>query len=124
MNFRESIQAAKVSGPENAADGAIAFTFSFPAADPTFAGHFPQRPILPGIFQIELARYAAELSVRQPLRLGAVIKAKFLRPILPEEVIRVELKCGEKTAMLQVRASFSVRGQPAGEAILRLIPEA
>lgn len=121
MNLCQSIQAAMVAGPETGADGSIGFTFCFPASDPTFTGHFPQRPVLPGIFQIEMARQAAEITAGQTLHLHTLVKAKFLRPILPEEVIRLALKCSEKNAMLQVRASFSVRGQPAGETILHLI---
>lgn len=118
MNLRESIAAARVSGPEAGPDGEIGFAFRFSANDPTFAGHFPTRPLLPGIFQIEIARFAAELAARQPLALHEIIKAKFLRPIIPEETVRVELKLAEKADMMQVRASFSVTGQAAGETIL------
>jgi len=120
MNLRDSISAARVSGPEAGPDGTTTLTFRFPASDPTFAGHFPTRPLLPGVFQLELARFAAELMVRQPLALRAITKAKFLRPIIPEETIRVELKLTEKADMLQVRASFSVTGQAAGETILQV----
>lgn len=123
MNFRHSIAAAKISGPDSAAANEATFTFRFPAADPTFAGHFPTRPLLPGIFQVEIARYAAELVARRPLRLREVIKAKFLRPILPEETLRAELKLAAKPDMLHVRAGFSVLGQLAGETILLLAPE-
>lgn len=119
MNLRDSIAAARVSGPEAGSDGTMIFGFRFPASDPTFAGHFPTRPLLPGIFQIEIARFAAELLLQQPLFLREVTKAKFLRPIIPEETVRVELKLAEKADMMQVRASFSVTGQAAGETILQ-----
>jgi 3-hydroxymyristoyl/3-hydroxydecanoyl-(acyl carrier protein) dehydratase len=120
MNFRNSIAAAKVSGPDSASPDAATLTFCFPASDPTFAGHFPTRPLLPGIFQLEMARWAAELFLKQPLSMREVTKAKFLRPIIPNETVRVELKLAEKPDTIQVRASFSVSGQPAGEAILQL----
>ncbi len=120
MNFRDSITAARVSGPETTAEGAMLFTFCFPASDPTFAGHFPTRPLLPGVFQVEIARMTAELILKQSLSVREITKAKFLRPIIPDETLRVELKLAEKTDMIQVRASFSVTGQAAGETILQL----
>jgi 3-hydroxymyristoyl/3-hydroxydecanoyl-(acyl carrier protein) dehydratase len=118
MNLRDSISAARRSGPPPTTDGTATFTFCFPASDPTFAGHFPARPLLPGIFQLEIARFATELVVQQPLSVREIIKAKFLRPIIPDETVRVELKLVEKPDTIQVRASFVVTGQPAGEAIL------
>lgn len=121
MNFRDSIAAARLSAPERPSPDSLVLTFRFPAHDPTFRGHFPTRPLLPGVFQLELARWGAELGLQQPVRLREVTKAKFLRPILPEETIRVELKWAEKPDTIQVRATFSVTGQPAGEALLQLV---
>ncbi len=118
MNLRDSIAAARLSGPQPQSDGAILFEFRFPTSDPTFGGHFPARPLLPGVFQLEIARFAAELVLQQPLTVKEIPKAKFLRPIIPEETVRVELKLAEKTDTIQVRASFSVTGQAAGEAFL------
>jgi len=120
MNLRDSINAARVSGPDTLADGATLFAFNFPASDPTFAGHFPMRPLLPGVFQLEIARIAAELTLKQSLSVREITKAKFLRPIIPDETVRVELKLAEKADMIQVRASFSVTGQAAGEVILQV----
>lgn len=120
MNLRDSILAARVTGPELQADGTTRFTFNFPATDPVFAGHFPTRPLLPGVYQLEIARLAAALTLKQSLLVREITKAKFLRPIIPDETLRVELKLAEKADMIQVRASFSVTGQAAGEAILQL----
>ena len=120
MNLRDSIAAACLSGPQPQSDGVTLFEFRFPATDPTFAGHFPTRPLLPGIFQLEIARFAAEQTLQQPLRVREIPKAKFLRPIIPDETMRVELKLAKKADMLQVRASFSVTGQAAGETILHV----
>lgn len=121
MNLRDSINAARVSGPVTNAEGVTRFIFCFPASDPTFAGHFPTRPLLPGVFQLEIARIAAELTLKQSLSVREITKAKFLRPIIPDETLRVELKLAEKADMIQVRASFSVTGQAAGETILQVI---
>jgi 3-hydroxyacyl-[acyl-carrier-protein] dehydratase len=120
MTMRESILRAKARAPQPNADGSTTLEFCFPADDPTFAGHFPTRPLLPGVFQLEMARLAAEAVLRQSLIVREITKAKFLRPIIPAETVRVELKLVEKPDTIQARASFSVTGQPAGETILLL----
>ena len=118
MNMRDSISTALLRGPEMQADGTALFEFRFPASDPTFAGHFPTRPLLPGVFQLEIARFAAGLILNRSLAVCEITKAKFLRPVIPDETLRVELKLAEKADMIQVRASFSVTGQAAGETIV------
>jgi 3-hydroxyacyl-[acyl-carrier-protein] dehydratase len=120
MTMRDSIAAARVGEIRINADGSAALTFCFPVSDPTFAGHFPTRPLLPGVFQIEMARIAAEAALNCPLAIAEVTKAKFLRPIIPTETVRLDLKVTEKEATIQARASLSVLGQPAGEIILKL----
>ena len=124
MNVRESITAARMNGPSPQPDGAHVFEFCFGADDPVFAGHFPNRPLLPGIFQIEMARMAAEWALARPLFISEVGKAKFLHPIVPDQVVKLNLKLMEENTVVQVRAGFSVNGRPAGETLLRLCPNA
>jgi 3-hydroxymyristoyl/3-hydroxydecanoyl-(acyl carrier protein) dehydratase len=121
MTMRASIAAAQISGPQPNADDSVTLEFCFPASDPTFAGHFPTRPLLPGVFQLEMARFAAEAVAGGPLAVREITKAKFLRPIIPTETVRVELKLSGKADTIQVRALFSVTGRPAGEAILQVV---
>jgi len=52
MNLRESVARAKINGPQPNPDGSTLLEFCFPTDDPTFAGHFPTRPLLPGVFQL------------------------------------------------------------------------
>jgi 3-hydroxyacyl-[acyl-carrier-protein] dehydratase len=118
--MQNSVAAARIGEPKQSADGANVFEFRFNADDPTFAGHFPGRPILPGVFQLEMARAAAAAVLNCPLAVREIRKAKFQRPILPDEVVRVELKLSEKEDTIQARAGFSVGGQPAGETFLIL----
>lgn len=120
MTMQESIRQAQTGGVQTNADGSARVEFCFPADDPTFAGHFPTRPLLPGVFQLEMARLAAEAVLKCPLSVREIIKAKFLRPIIPEETVRVELKLAGKPDTIQVRARFSVTGQAAGETLLLL----
>ena len=120
MNLRETIAAARLGEPQPNADGTTTLEFKFSVGDPVFAGHFPGRPILPGVFQLEIARFATEVVLKYPLGVREIRKSKFQRPVLPGEVVRVELKLSEKDGTIQALAGFSVGGQAAGETILLL----
>jgi 3-hydroxyacyl-[acyl-carrier-protein] dehydratase len=76
--------------------------FRFTADHPSFAGHFPGRPIVAGVLILEQAAQALQAwrgaSVRQ------VIDAKFLAPLLPEQDAVVELAdAGERRYRMVVR---------------------
>lgn len=64
--------------------------FSIPAAHPSLPGHFPGRPIVPGVILLDaaLSAVAAEVDLPLPLHL---VRVKFLTPVLPEEPVRVLL---------------------------------
>lgn len=112
MTIRDSIAGAQLSGP--------AFEFRFDPSDPTFAGHFPTHPILPGVFQLEMARAVTESVLGCPLEIREISKAKFQRPILPAEVVRVELKWSETDGAIRVHAIFLVGDERAGETVMIL----
>jgi 3-hydroxymyristoyl/3-hydroxydecanoyl-(acyl carrier protein) dehydratase len=118
--MQSSIAAAQISEPQKNTNGASVFEFRFGADDPVFTGHFPNRPLLPGIFQLEMARVAAECILDCPLAVREISKAKFQRPILPDEIMRLELKLSEADGTIHARANFSIGGKPAGETILLL----
>ena len=120
MNMTESIQAARVGDMQRTGADSATLEFRFAASQPVFAGHFPGHPILPGVFQLEMARVTAEAVAGSALVVREIVKAKFRRPILPEETIRVEVKLVAQPDGTQARAVLSVDNQPAGEAILRL----
>lgn len=118
--MRESIAAARISGPERMPDGTAVFEFRFGADDPAFAGHFPTHPLLPGVFQLEMTRAAAEWVLNCRLGVREISKAKFQRPIYPAECVRMELKWSEAGDTIRALASFSVGGQRAGETRMKL----
>jgi 3-hydroxyacyl-[acyl-carrier-protein] dehydratase len=120
MTMRDSIAAARISGPQWTAEGTAIFEFRFGAEDPTFAGHFPTNPLLPGVFQLELTRAAAEWVLNCRLGVREISKAKFQRPIYPAECVRLELKWSEAGDTVRASANFSVSGQQAGETRMKL----
>jgi hypothetical protein len=72
------------------------------------------------VFQLEIVRMAAEWIQNRPLAVREIAKAKFQRPILPGETLKLNLKLSEADGGVQARAIFSCGGQPAGEAFLKL----
>jgi 3-hydroxyacyl-[acyl-carrier-protein] dehydratase len=120
MTMLDSIRAARLREPQLQPDGSTVQEFRFLASDAVFAGHFPGHPLLPGIFQIEMTRGLAEAVLGGKLAVRAVTKAKFLRPIIPGETVRVELKCTPKADTILLRARLTVIGQSAGEVMLEV----
>jgi 3-hydroxyacyl-[acyl-carrier-protein] dehydratase len=120
MTMPSSIAAARIGGLQKNTDGTNVFEFCFGADDLVFAGHFPNRPLLPGIFQLEMARVAAECILDCSLAVREISKAKFQCPILPDEIVRLELKLSGTDGAIQARANFFIGRQPAGETILLL----
>jgi len=119
--MRASITAARVSGPLPQSDGTTSIDFRFAATDPVFEGHFPNQPLVPGVFQLEMARLGAEWLIGEQLGIREISRAKFLRPIVPAELVRMNLRVSDSDAGIGVRATFSVGGQAAGETVLKLI---
>lgn len=58
------------------------------AAHPALAGHFPGRPLVPGVVLLE--RVAAACKAWRGQRIGR-LDAKFLQPLLPGEEAEIQL---------------------------------
>jgi 3-hydroxyacyl-[acyl-carrier-protein] dehydratase len=102
------------------ADGAAVFEFVFQGSEAIFAGHFPGKPILPGVFQIEMARAAAEWVSGTALTIRQVKKAKFTRMVSPGERLCLQVRIAEEGDGLAVTAKFHVGDERAGETQLVL----
>jgi 3-hydroxymyristoyl/3-hydroxydecanoyl-(acyl carrier protein) dehydratase len=78
------------------APGVLEAEFLFSTGCPVFSGHFPDKPILPGIAQITAVACTAGRGRLLPVR--GIERCKFLRPVLPGEtlVIRVEAGAGAR----------------------------
>lgn len=90
MNITEQIENSITEFSINS-NGGISAQAVFAAEFSGFDGHFPQRPILPGICQIELCRILAQKSNNLPLIIKEVKLAKFFSPIVQNETIEISM---------------------------------
>lgn len=74
-----------------------------------FRGHFPGHPLTPGVLTIEmLAQAGAVCALSMPENRGrlavfaGIDKAKFRRPVLPGDTVRLEVE------LIKLRGSFGV----------------
>uniref|UniRef100_H5SFH2 3-hydroxyacyl-[acyl-carrier-protein] dehydratase FabZ n=2 Tax=Candidatus Bipolaricaulota TaxID=67810 RepID=H5SFH2_9BACT len=92
--------------------------------EPFFMGHFPERPIMPGVLILEgMAQTVGLLISReQPGQSGYLVgvdRARFRRPVQPGDqiVYDAELERG-RAGFYRARVHASVNGAPVAEAVL------
>lgn len=92
--------------------------------EPFFVGHFPDYPVMPGVLIIEaMAQVAGVLVLKEiPDRanklvfLAGVDNAKFRRPVLPGDLLRIEMKVIKKKASVaKMQGQATVDGNVVAE---------
>lgn len=93
--------------------------------EPYFPGHFPHRPVMPGVLQIEAMAQAACLicvdsnSPKMDVAIAAIDKAKFRRPVVPGDVIEITAEIlKDRGQMLLIACKATVDGNAVSEAEL------
>jgi len=92
--------------------------------EPFFQGHFPGRPILPGVLQLEaMAQVAGILMLSQPENEGkpayfmSAENVKWRKPVLPGDVLRIEVQLSRKRGRIgRAKGVCSVDGEVVSEA--------
>lgn len=80
-------------------------TWAVPGDHPAFAGHFPSRPIVPGVVLLDHALLLAARMRGAPHAVGwQVAQAKFFEPVGPSQALRFTLRTTPRGAV-----AFSVR---------------
>ena len=75
----------------------------FPSGFPGFDGHFPGKPVLPGVCLVQTAIAMLGVHRKAPVGLKRLITAKWPAPVLPGETIRLVLKpAGESIVKVSV----------------------
>jgi len=99
------------------------------ANEPQFTGHFPGRPIMPGVLMVEALAQTAGVAVltldeyRGKIGLFAGIdECRFRRLVVPGDTLRLEVTVEKLRGMFgRVRAVASLDGETAVEATLSII---
>jgi 3-hydroxymyristoyl/3-hydroxydecanoyl-(acyl carrier protein) dehydratase len=68
----------------------LSLALSIAADHPAYAGHFPGRPILPGVVLLDAALHALAALRGLEAASGQIKSAKFLSPVSPGEALRLD----------------------------------
>lgn len=94
--------------------------------EPYFQGHFPGRPVMPGVMQLEaMAQTAVILSKFTRDSEGKILvfagmdEVKFRRIVQPGDILRIEIhELFRRKIIGRVRAVATVDGEVASEAVI------
>jgi len=93
--------------------------------EPFFTGHFPDFPVMPGVLIVEAMAQTAGVLVlktvpdrdRKLVLLVAIENARFRRPVVPGDMLRMEMKVLKRKASVAKMAGVAtVDGQVVAEA--------
>jgi 3-hydroxyacyl-[acyl-carrier-protein] dehydratase len=94
--------------------------------EPCFLGHFPDRPVYPGVMMIEaMAQTAGVIGIRsnpgtekpRAVYFLTVDKCKFRKPVIPGDIVEYHLRLiGRRKAMWWFHGDAKVNGQVVAEA--------
>jgi beta-hydroxyacyl-ACP dehydratase FabZ len=93
------------------------------ANEPFFQGHFPEFPVMPGVLIIEAMAQVAgvlvlkNLGTQTAVFLASIDQAKFRRPVVPGDQLRIEMTIGKrKSTVAKVHGKVTVDGVLVAEA--------
>jgi 3-hydroxyacyl-[acyl-carrier-protein] dehydratase len=95
--------------------------------EPHFTGHFPGFPVMPGVLIIECMAQVGGILVGKlaphtrgkVMFLASVEEAKFRKPVIPGDQLRIEMKILRlKYSVAKMQGTATVDGQVAAEATL------
>lgn len=75
------------------------FEWVVPADHPAFPGHFPGRPIVPGVVLLDRALLFAESLLGKQVDRWQIGNAKFLSPVSPAETLVFSLQATPRGAI-------------------------
>ena len=101
--------------------------------EPHFTGHFPDLPVMPGVLIVEAMAQVAGVWVGKTVPdsrskimfLASVEEAKFRKPVVPGDQLRIEMTViRKKAAFVKMQGVVKVDGEIVAEAILmcKIIP--
>lgn len=96
------------------------------ASEPHFQGHFPERPIMPGVLIIEAMAQTAAILVIESQKIDpegklvyfmSINEARFRRPVVPGDTLRIEvMKLRHRDKVWKFEGKAKVDGKTVAEA--------
>jgi 3-hydroxyacyl-[acyl-carrier-protein] dehydratase len=78
-----------ISAQKHSADGTLSAEVHVPAGASWFDGHFPGRPVLPGIAQLGMVFELVRHALDGPVRVTEVSRVRFKQMIVPDDRLTV-----------------------------------
>ncbi|MBU0477906.1 hypothetical protein KKC91_05005 [bacterium] len=101
--------------------GEVTARFLFPAEFIGFQGHFPDKPVLPGVCKIQAVIVMLQAWEKGNVRLKEIVLAKFLSPVSPEEEIVFNYsKQTESNGEALIKASVTSQDKKVAELQLKV----
>jgi len=121
-----------MSGLAKSTDGQLYARFIFPADFIGFQGHFPERPILPGVCKIQAVLAMLEEWNKKRVKLNEIVMAKFAAPVTCDEtvvfqctetmednnktLVKASVMCNDKNiAKIQLKVTFENENRGADD---------
>lgn len=99
--------------------GAIEYSATLPVdpEHPVFAGHFPGRPIVPGVLLIDWALAAIQDVVPEPMLMGELGTVKFLQPVRPGAELSVLFSIADSAGDAATAKKIALRIECEGQLV-------
>jgi len=115
----------KITQSTTAENGDLLHEVRFDTAHPVFQGHFPNQPVVPGVFTVQVINELVELAAGKKLLLTKARKIKFLYMIDPKLGNTLQIKLTVKNDGDEVTADATAlfMNQPCLKINARYKPE-
>ncbi len=105
-----TVQALRAFALKTIAKGSMTHILHVPHDHPSFAGHFPGHPVLPGVVLLSMVMEALQSRLQTPAQID---QAKFLAPVLPGDTLVLQFTEQDQRLQFELRRGDTpvARGQ-------------
>jgi len=89
----------------------VCFTVSIYSGHEVFKGHFPQQPVVPGVFALQMIKECLERVKNKKYTYCELANCKFSRPIFPEQDKDILIECEYELTASFILLKATVRSE-------------